>query len=58
MEELIGDYGRWDGDLDLLPMALAPDTRSRVAADNERCAWRARSIQIATARNAQAAQAG
>jgi ATP-dependent DNA helicase DinG len=41
MEELLGDYGRWDGDLDLLPMALAPDTRSRVAADNERCAWRA-----------------
>ncbi len=41
MEELLGDYGRWDGDLDLLPMALAPDTRGRVAADNERCAWRA-----------------
>jgi Rad3-related DNA helicase len=41
MEELLGDYGRWDGDLDLLPMALASDTRSRVAADNERCAWRA-----------------
>src|SRR5690349_289307 len=41
MEELLGDYGRWDGDLDLLPMALAPDIRGRVAADNERCAWRA-----------------
>jgi Rad3-related DNA helicase len=41
MEELLGDNSRWDGDLDLLPMALAPDTRSRVAADNERCAWRA-----------------
>jgi Rad3-related DNA helicase len=41
MEELLGDYGRWDGDLDLLPVALAPDTRGRVAADNERCAWRA-----------------
>jgi Rad3-related DNA helicase len=41
MEELLGDYGKWDGDLDLLPMALALDTRSRLAADNERCAWRA-----------------
>jgi Rad3-related DNA helicase len=41
MEELLGDFSRWDGDLDLLSMALAPDTRSRVAADNERCAWRA-----------------
>jgi Rad3-related DNA helicase len=41
MEELLGDYAKWDGDLDLLPTPLAADTRGRVAADNERCAWRA-----------------
>jgi Rad3-related DNA helicase len=40
MEELLGDFGAWDGDLDLLPVALPNDTRGRIAADNDRCAWR------------------
>ena len=30
----------WDGDLDLLPVSLTPDTRARVAADPDQCAWR------------------
>jgi Rad3-related DNA helicase len=30
----------WDGDLDLLPEALPSDTRARVAADADQCAWR------------------
>lgn len=40
MEQLLGDFGAWDGDLDLLPVALPNDTRGRLAADNDRCAWR------------------
>jgi Rad3-related DNA helicase len=39
MEELVAGEG-WDGDLDLLPDSLAPDTRARVAADADQCAWR------------------
>lgn len=38
-EPLHGDP--WDGDLDLLPDSLPPDTRGRVAADADQCAWRA-----------------
>jgi ATP-dependent DNA helicase DinG len=34
------DDPSWDGDLDLLPASLPPDTRARVAADSEQCAWR------------------
>lgn len=41
MEELIDDSDDWDGDLDLLPESLPGDTRARVAADSEQCAWRA-----------------
>ncbi len=44
MRELVGEDGAddpWNGDLDLLPMALAPDTRGRLAADSDHCAWRA-----------------
>jgi Rad3-related DNA helicase len=39
MEELLNDDD-WDGDLDLLPAALPSDTRARVAADGDQCAWR------------------
>lgn len=39
MEALVDDES-WDGDLDLLPDSLPPDTRSRVAADADQCAWR------------------
>ena len=39
MEALLDDEG-WDGDLDLLPSALPSDTRTRVAADGDQCAWR------------------
>ncbi|HEX8035429.1 MAG TPA: helicase C-terminal domain-containing protein [Ktedonobacterales bacterium] len=41
MEALIDDSDDWDGDLDLLPESLPSDTRARVAADSEQCAWRA-----------------
>lgn len=41
MEALIDDSDDWDGDLDLLPESLPGDTRARVAADSEQCAWRA-----------------
>ncbi|MEO7002225.1 MAG: ATP-dependent DNA helicase [Ktedonobacterales bacterium] len=41
MGELIGDYSKWDGDLDLLPVALPNDLRARIAADNDQCSWRA-----------------
>jgi Rad3-related DNA helicase len=44
MLELVNDPDggdTWDGDLDLLPMALPNDTRGRVAADSDQCAWRA-----------------
>jgi Rad3-related DNA helicase len=34
------DEDSWDGDLDLLPESLPPDTRARVAADPDQCAWR------------------
>lgn len=40
MEDLL-DSDQWDGDLDLLPDSLPPDTRARVAADGDQCAWRA-----------------
>ena len=39
LEQMDGDA--WDGDLDLLPDALPPDSRGRVAADSDQCAWRA-----------------
>ncbi|HEY7835591.1 MAG TPA: helicase C-terminal domain-containing protein [Ktedonobacterales bacterium] len=34
------DGDNWDGDLDLLPQALPPDSRVRIAADSDQCAWR------------------
>lgn len=39
MEELLGDFDAWNGDLDLLVDPLQGETRGRLAADNERCAW-------------------
>ena len=39
MEALLDDE-TWDGDLDLLPLSLPRDVRSRVAADSDQCAWR------------------
>ncbi len=41
MEELLDDDAQWDGDFDLLPMALPGDVRGRIAADSDQCAWRA-----------------
>ena len=41
MGELVGEYDRWDGDLDLLPVALSNDLRGRIAADNDACSWQA-----------------
>jgi hypothetical protein len=40
MERLLGDFAEWNGDLDLLADSLPRDTRSRVAADSDFCAWR------------------
>jgi Rad3-related DNA helicase len=41
MEELLRKPEDWDGDFDLLPMALPPDVRAGLAADSDQCAWRA-----------------
>jgi Rad3-related DNA helicase len=41
MEELIGEYDQWDGDLDLLELSLQPSLRANIAADSDQCAWRA-----------------
>ncbi len=41
IEEIVGDFTVWDGDLELLPFAMPADLRGRLAADNDRCAWRA-----------------
>ena len=35
------DDDDWDGDLDLLPVSARAGTCARVAADSDRCAWRA-----------------
>lgn len=40
LERLLED-DEWDGDLDLLPESLPSETRARVAADSDQCAWRA-----------------
>ncbi|MBF6591540.1 MAG: hypothetical protein IVW57_13580, partial [Ktedonobacterales bacterium] len=41
MEALIGEYDQWDGDLDLLELALPAGTRGAISADSDQCAWRA-----------------
>ncbi|HEU5348248.1 MAG TPA: helicase C-terminal domain-containing protein [Ktedonobacterales bacterium] len=40
MTEQMGDFDRWNGDLDLLDMPLRAELRGRVAADSDQCAWR------------------
>jgi Rad3-related DNA helicase len=40
IEEIVGDFDVWDGDLELVPFAISADLRGRLAADNDRCAWR------------------
>ena len=41
MESLLDNDPSWDGDLDLLSLSLERDSRGRVAADSDQCAWRA-----------------
>ncbi len=41
IEEIIGDFSVWDGDLDVLPFAIPSELHGRLGADNDRCAWRA-----------------
>ena len=40
MEDLMGDFSVWDGDLDLLPTALPGELRARLTTDSDQCAWR------------------
>lgn len=41
MEEQLGNYDRWNGDLDNLAIALTGELRGRVSGDADQCAWRA-----------------
>lgn len=40
LEELLGDFSAWNGDLELLPVTLSSEVRGHISADGDQCAWR------------------
>ncbi|HET9980558.1 MAG TPA: helicase C-terminal domain-containing protein, partial [Ktedonobacterales bacterium] len=40
MVERMGDFDEWNGDLDLLQIPLRNETRARLVAESDQCAWR------------------